>query len=245
MISCMNKTIIASLMLLVPLLLSAQGTRYYRLVKKVHNDVQSTNVSGGQFITFIDDICYESDKKGIGVGHGTLTRNENYSTSTIKTYIGSSYWGKDAVFKFTSDLSVLNVVTEDGDVYLYKCTTAPANVTTCSLIRKNSSSGTTSGGYSSGAVVNVPSQPIYNGSSTTTTMPIKTTPEKKTPVKVWHECSLCRGKRTIVRESSVSTFGQDTQWYCNQCGRNVWRSSGHSHVTCSQCQGQGGYYTTQ
>ena len=27
----------------------------------------STNVSGGQFITFIGDICFESDKKGIGV----------------------------------------------------------------------------------------------------------------------------------------------------------------------------------
>ena len=226
--------------MLAPILLSAQSIHYYKLTKKVHNDVPSTNVSGGQFITFMGDICYESDKKGVGVGHGTLTRNESYSTSTIKTYIGNSYWGNDAVFKFTGDLSILNVVTEDGDVYLYKRTSAPVNVTTCSLIRKKSSSGTTSGGYSSGAVVNVPSQPIYKGSSTTTT-----TPEKKTPVKVWHECSLCRGKRTIVRESSVSTFGQDTQWYCNQCGRNVWRSSGHSHVTCSQCQGQGGYYTTQ
>jgi len=242
----MNKNVAALLALcVIPIFLFSQNTHYYKLTKKVHNDMPSTNVSGGQFITFLGDICYESDKKGIGVGHGTLTRNASYSTSTIKTYIGNSYWGNNAVFKFTSDLSILNVVTEEGDVYLYKRTSTPANVTTCSLIRKKSASGTTSSGYSGGAAVNVPSHPIHNGGSTTTTMPVKTTPEKKTPVKVWHECSLCRGKRTIVRESSVSTFGQDTQWYCNQCGRNVWRSSGHSHVNCSQCQGQGGYYTTQ
>lgn len=225
--------------------INAQNTYYYNQIRIVDNNSTSVSGQGGQFITFVDNICYESNNKGLPVGNGTLKYDLSQKDKDILIYCGNSYWGKNAVFKFTSDLATLNVVTENGDVYLYKRTTAPANVTTCSLIRKNSSSSSSFGEISGGSYPNVPSQPVFNGGGATSTTPIKTTPERNTPTRVWHECGLCHGKRTIVRESSVPTYGQDTQWYCNQCGRNVWRSSGHSHVTCSQCHGQGGYYTTQ
>ena len=83
-------------------------------------------MDGGQFVAFVGDICYEADKKGIGVGHGTLKLNKSYSNSQFKYYMGSSYWGEAATFKFKSDLSVLNVVLENGDVYVYKRQVAPA-----------------------------------------------------------------------------------------------------------------------
>lgn len=231
------------LFLLTELSVTAQNTYYYKLTKKVKDDVTITNVSGGQFITFTDKACYESDKNGYSVQNGKL--DYKYTDGGIKTYVGDSYWGSHSVFLFKNDLSALNVKTSDGEAYVYKRAMPPANVTTCSLIRKNTSSIGSSGGNAGAGYSGMPSQPVINGRGGTSTTPIKTTPGRNTPTRVWHECGLCHGKRTIVRESSVSTYGKDTQWYCNQCGRNVWRSSGHSHVTCSQCSGQGGYYTTQ
>lgn len=52
-------------------------------------------------------------------------------------------------------------------------------------------------------------------------------------------CSLCNGTGKIVRESSIATFGNDTQVYCSVCGRSYFRSTGHSHVTCPTCHGKG------
>ena len=54
-----------------------------------------------------------------------------------------------------------------------------------------------------------------------------------------HTCSLCHGTGKIVKESVVSTFGLDTKVHCDQCGRDYYRSSGHSHITCTQCHGKG------
>ena len=51
---------------------SAQDVRYYKLTKKKENGTISTNVLGGQFITFRGDVCYESNKNGVGVDHGTM-----------------------------------------------------------------------------------------------------------------------------------------------------------------------------
>lgn len=112
----------------------SQNTVYYKLTN-IHDNKSSLKIQGGQFITFIGDICYESDSKGIGVGHGTLTYNPSYSTNSVQRYMGASYWGKDAVYAFNADKSVLNVVLENGMVLVYKRSTPPNGVYTCSLIR--------------------------------------------------------------------------------------------------------------
>lgn len=123
--------------------IKSQTTYYYGLTKKIIDGKVSMSISGGQFISFLNEICYESNKNSIGVGHGTLKLNKSYSDSRFKFYMGNSYWGDAATFKFKSDLSVLNVVLENGDVYVYKRQTAPSSVTTCSLIRKRGSSSVT------------------------------------------------------------------------------------------------------
>ncbi len=244
----MNKFCISFILLFLSIHLSAQNTYYYKLTKKVHNNTPSTKVSGGQFITFMGEICYESDKKGIGVGHGTMTRSGILSSDKIVAYMGESYWGKEATYNFTRDLSILNVVTENGDVYLYKRMAPPAGVTTCSLIKPKASGSGNGGGV---VVSNVPvSQPIgggyYNngggiGGSNGNSGSTSTSQQRTQPVQ--HTCPHCHGNRTIVRENNVATFGNDTQRYCSICGRNYWASSGHSHVTCPQCHGKG-YFTT-
>ena len=215
----------------------AQNVSYYALTKTSRNGAISTNVSGGQFITFMGDICYESNKKGIGVGHGTLKFNTSYSNSNYKVYMGCSYWGQNAIFKFKSDWSALNVVLENGDVYVYKKQTAPPSATTCSLIRgKSSSSGSGSYTSSSSPTYQNNNSGGYNNSGNTGG---NSNTNRNNNSKQRRDCSLCHGKGRIVRNSSVPTYGNDSRVRCNECGGYFMRSSGHSHVTCTQCHGRG------
>lgn len=225
--------------------IKSQTTSYYALAKKKHNGVVSSKVTGGQFITFLSDICYESNRKGIGVGHGTLKFNKGYSNSSYKLYMGNSYWGNSATFKFKSDLSVLNVVLENGDIYVYKRQIAPASAITCSLIRKKGNSSGNGGSYS-------PSYPnngygggynTNNGGSSSSSQRQNTVPSRTQPTK--HTCSLCNGQRRIVKDTYPSLYGQsDYQVKCNECGGYFMRSTGHTHITCPQCHGKG-YFTTE
>ena len=158
--------------------------------------------------------------------------------------MGSSYWGTDAIFKFKYDLSVLNVILENGDTYVYRRLPAPASVTTCSLIRKKENNGGNSGsilpsypnnGYGGGYNTN-------NSGSSSPSLGRNTTPFRKQPTK--HTCSLCNGQRRIVKNTYPSLYGQsDYRIKCNECGGYFMRSTGHTHITCPQCHGKG-YFTT-
>lgn len=237
--SMIRHTMMVMLVLFGITMVSAQDVRYYKLTRKVENGESSTNVSGGQFITFLSDMCFESDNHGVGVNHGTLKRNTAYSNSQYSIYQGSSYWGKDAIFKFNADKSVLNVVLDNGDIYVYKRATAPAGQETCSLIRKPSSSSDNSGG----TVVVTPS-PVYppqnwggydvgssgtynggnsgNGSNGTTTQPKQ------------HRCGLCGGSGEVIENNAIS-FGNTK--YCSKCGKTV--PDSHYHTICPSCKGKG------
>lgn len=238
----MNKVLII-ICLLFCIKSFSQNTYYYKLVKKLQNNKVSPNVDGGQFVAFVGDICYEADKKGIGVGHGTLKLNRSYSNSQFKFYMGSSYWGEAATFKFKSDLSVLNVVLENGDVYVYKRQVAPASATTCSLIRKKGNSSDNSGPYSP-SYHNNGYGGSYNTSGSSSSSQRQNTAHSRTqPTK--HTCSLCNGQRRIVKDTYPSLYGQSNyQVKCNECGGYFMRSTGHTHITCPQCHGKG-YFTTE
>lgn len=221
----------------------AQTVSYYKLTKKVHNGKISMSVSGGQFITFLQDICYESDKKGVGVGHGTLMLNKGYRNGTYKHYMGSSYWGTDATFKFKYDLSVLNVVLENGDTYVYKRQPAPASVTTCSLIRKKEKNSGNSGSFSPSYPNNGYGGGYNSNGSSSSSQRQNTTPARTKPTK--HTCNLCNGQRRIIKDTYPALYGQsDYQVRCSKCGGYFMRSTGHTHITCPQCHGKG-YFTTE
>lgn len=220
---------------------SAQDVRYYKLTRKVENGKSSTNVSGGQFITFVSDMCFESNKNGVGVNHGTMTRNSAYSNSEYTTYQGSSYWGKNADFKFNADKSVLNVVLNNGDVYVYKRGTAPAGQTTCSLIRNSSSGG---GGTNVGGFIPQPVYPNlpYNPTPTPqpTPSPSQPTPTP-TPQPSQIKCSLCNGTGKVAKNTYPPQFGSNTDYKvrCPECGEEHLKSDGHVHVSCPNCHGRG------
>lgn len=215
-------------------MVSAQDVRYYKLTKKKENGSVSSNVSGGQFITFRGDVCYESNKNGVGVDHGTMQRNDNYSNSQYLVYQRKSgsgcYWGKDATFKFTADKSELNVVLENGDVYAYERTTAPVGQETCSLIRKKG------GGVGGGNIVVTPQPtiidpyiPVSSPTPTSTPMP------NPTPQPKQHKCGLCGGSGRVATTDGVPSFGNTK--YCSECGKTV--PDNHYHTTCPSCKGKG------
>lgn len=217
-------------------LVSAQDIRFYKLIRMVENGISSTDVSGGQFITFIGNICYESDMKGIGIGYGDMKRNNNYSTSEYSTYQGVSYWGYDAVFKFNADKSVLNVVIDKDNYYIYKRATAPAGQETCSLIRKKAT--TNQGG--GGSEIVVPPTPIvvdpYNPTPMPTPQPTPTPkPTPPTPQKT-HKCGLCNGTGRTIKNNGTNLGG--TKW-CGECGKTV--PDYHYHSNCESCGGKGNW----
>lgn len=235
----MNKTCVITFFLLFAVNIYSQ-TYYYKLTKKIEAGNVYTNTAGGQFITFLGNTCYESDKDGISVGNGKLKFEKDFSNKLL-IYLGSSYFGNNVKFKFTQDRNLLNVETVDGRIYVYKKQPAPSSVTTCSLIRKKGSSGSGSG-Y-------IPINPVtsydgtYSGTGTTTT-PIQNenTTNKRQQIK--YTCSLCHGKRRIVKDTYPALYGtKDYQVRCNECGGYFLRSTGHTHITCPQCHGKG-YFTT-
>ena len=231
------------MLLILSTMASAQDVRYYKLTRKLEDGKSSTNVSGGQFITFVSDMCFESNKNGVGVGHGTMTKNKAYSDSDYTTYQGSSYWGKKADFKFNLDKSVLNVVLDNGDVYVYKRATAPAGQETCSLIRK-------SGGGGGGSVVVTPQPTLvdpYNPTPTPTPTP-DPNPDPN-PRKLVYEtvkCTRCNGSGKMPYDTYPPMFGQpDYDVWCSICGRYYKKSRGHTHVDCPECKGSGSVTKTR
>lgn len=215
--------------------LTAQETYFFKLSRTVDPDKRSnTNVSGGQFITFIDNICYESDKKGMGVGHGSLILNKSYSSNTFYVYMGESYWGNKASFKFNSDKSVLNVILDDGTVYVYKRSTPPANVTTCSLIKGKTSSGGAPPANNP-VPAYTPHPPINNGSGSVPSKILKTK-----EIRYQEDCPVCKGKKTIVQNTYPATFGTNLpDVWCSECGRYFSADVGHTHRQCNHCRGTG------
>lgn len=221
MISLRNKRFILTILVLLCMTFaSAQNVHYYKLTSKVEKGKSSSNVSGGQYITFIADICYESNKKGISVGHGNMTRNKNYSTLEYTTYFGSSYWGDDvASFKFNADKSVLKVVVDKDNYYIYKRATAPAGQETCSLIRKKTP--TEQGGGGGGEIV-VPPTPIVVNPNNPTLSTTPTPTPTPTPGPKMKDCPTCHGSGR-----------------CNNCNGHKVRLVMGQYVDCTNCNRTG------
>jgi len=166
-------------------------TRYYKQIKIVTKDKkEQTGNSSGQFITFNDNGCYDSDKSGYTVNNGFLKFGK--STSERVYYSGSSYWGQ-AMYIFMENYGRLNIVIEDSGVtYVYVLATPPANVFTSALIKVNEKTST----------------------ATTTYPPPTTTTTEKT----WHNCGCCNGTGNCRNHRCVG--GKQQCGTCGGVGRH-------------------------
>ena len=71
-------------------------------------------------------------------------------------------------------------------------------------------------------------------------------PVDPTGKKVWNECSVCKGKKRMVIDTNPAMYGaSDYQVRCNECGGYFMKSTGHSHIDCQGCHGEGGYWVTK
>ena len=209
-------------------------TYYYKLEKIVKNGVQNNKVSGGQFITFTDKCCYESDKDGFSVNHGKL--EYRYTQNSIKVYIGGSYWGSSSVFLFPSDLSALNVKVNDKETYVYKRTTPSANVETYSLVRKSGpQTNEGSGGYYS-STYSTPAQPIFSQGGFNDSKYSSDKPQRNKTVNEKRMCPACNGKGTYERNDSGYGLAKYKK-RCSVCSYEYWNNIHHWHATCPTCYG--------
>lgn len=217
---------------------AAQTTSYYQLKEIVHNDNVDRNCTGGQFITFVGNICFDSDKAGKSVGNGQLFLDR--TATGRKTYMGSSYHGR-VKYKFSYDLSQFEIEINPYHRYVYVKATPPTGVTTSSLIKRSSSGG---GSYvpqtppvygpDPGPVYNPqPQQPSSSGvSSSTPTAPAE--PRK-------FRCPQhCQNGRIAVTDDSVASFGMPSvRKHCDECGFNYSTPTVHYHMQCPTCHGTG------
>lgn len=184
-------------------------TYYYKLTSIVKNGTTQRNVSGGQFITFENTICQETNNKGFPVGNGYLQR----SPQNANKYVGESYWGQNTVFTFSADKSSLKVSAPSGQVYNYTRSSAPAGVTTCSLIAsgKNNSPSTSSQPQSTGGTYK--------------------------PTEVWETCFSCHGTGKCTVSDCVN--GVLVYWVNNDRRTTVCGGCNGSGK-CATCHGSGG-----
>ena len=235
MISWRIKTILSVFLFTLCSNYSQGETLYYKLTRQIrHNQSYSLEKRIGQFITFVGDMCYESDKLGNGVGHGELTLNRNFSDRNKTAYQGGCYFGKSAVYFFNPDKSTLNVVLEDGTIYVFKRATCPSNTKTCSLIRKPST--THSSGPNNFPVYNYSTDNYLNSNNQQHTG--SSTYQNKVERR---KCSYCKGGRIEKNDNAPANFGiERPQQRCNECGK--WynpNTVNHYHTQCNHCGGTG------
>lgn len=218
-----------SALLFLSVTINAQTTYYYKMTKKILNGQSSTNVSGGQFISFVDSRCYESDKDGYSVNNGVLKYEYTNSANGIILYVGNSYWGASS-FLFSSDKKKLNVKVSENEVYVYQQAPAPSGQLTCSLIRNHSTSVPPAIGGELPIIVDS-SIPSSSGGGTVDT---PTTREQK-------DCPSCFGGKCTAGHGYGGM--SDAKMHCNGTGRCGWcNGNGYVYVgtktqTCSACGG--------
>lgn len=238
MISSKIKSIFVLVSLLLNISLSAQNVHYYKLTRKIEKSVSSRDVSGGQFINFVGNICFECNRDGLNVGHGHLTKNNSYSNSEKTTYMGSSYWGESTSFIFNADRSVLNVVLDNGDVYIYKRATPPAGVTTCSLIRKVERNPNNDFTPTPAPTPYPPNPYTPTPTPTPNPTPDPPTPNPVQPHQVTKDCNLCHG-------SGKCPTCNGKHWYYGIGGSVVTCPNCTPNGACSSCGGSGKKTTTE
>lgn len=236
----MNRIIFCILCVIIQHTLYAQTfeTIYYKHTKKISNGIEKTDVSGGQFITFSKDKCYDSDSEGFEIGNGVLKLTDQ--SNGIVTYSGQTYWG-NAIYAFKSDKSVLNIVVSDKEIYVYKRASPPYGLTTSTLIKGANSNvnsvtpnSAVTPAYSTYAPSYNPVQPSYGSPSSGT----NSYQQQKTTVR--NKCQYCNGSGEIIQHEYVPTYGTNgTRVYCSKCNQSWSAGTVHSHHTCRHCNGLG------
>ena len=188
---------------------------------------QSLCINTGEYTSDIGDFTFEAEfYDDYIIVAGSKCKYSYTKADGRKVYYSgiansSSFWIVDANYNMSYET---NLPTPGVGMLTFINTVSKGETT---MPHQNVGGNYTGGNYNSNT---------SSGSRSTST--------RSTTQPTRHTCPLCHGRGTIVRTSTIATYGKDTQRYCSTCGRNYWTSSGHSHVTCSQCHGKG-YFETR
>jgi hypothetical protein len=202
-------------------------TAYYKQTGIVRNNVKTAGDNTGQFITFTRMGCYDSNNQGYEVGNGFLAYQK--LENNIHAYYGKSYWGEKTSYFFSADFGKINIQTQDGIIYVYEKTTAPAGITTCAKIyqpppppeRQEERVGIIDNSQTT-VINNNPSTDTWNN-------------QQQAVQPVYGNCPSCQGKGNRV-EYLNATSGATRSVWCAECRQSL---SPHTHRRCDRCRGTG------
>lgn len=213
-------------MLFVVESLKAQRCYFYSLkyVRVGQENMRPPSMTG-IYVTFPPGkegkyICYDSDCEGYAVD-GSYKLDYEGSNQNVYSYYGWTYWGM-AHYNFSADYSLLNVVDEIGNTYVFYRTdgTQPSS-TYYSVTESRTNSKCDGITISSG-------NPNSSGISS---------PGERTKRTVRVKCNFCNGSGISWSEKvySPNYTGSDERQWCNRC--NAWGIP-HTHIDhrCTICK---------
>ena len=153
-------------LLLVGQTLMAQHCYFYSLkYVRVGQENVKPPFAAGMYVTFPASkegkyICYDSDREGYAVA-GSYKLDYVGSNRNAYSYYGWTYWGK-AHYNFSADYSLLNVVDEIGNTYVFHRTNGTQPTSTYYSVMD--SRANTNGGGTGGTTI-IPGNPNSSGIS--------------------------------------------------------------------------------
>lgn len=207
-------------------------TAYYSQTKIVRGGTSTTNTSGGQYITFADNVVYESDRDGYQVNNSKLEfwKSEN----GIIYYKGRSYWGTGTIFAFNNDKSIMNVFSQDGTKYVYRKSVAPSSQFTCSLIRSQGSNQSANNTFPTRS-----SSYSHNVESSNSNLESQSKSACTKEVHHKEKCWNCNGTGRVIQYISVTDYNAWDKKWCDECQSYYTPSTAHIHKNCKYCNGSG------
>lgn len=205
----------------------AKETVFYKLVPKK----SSVKATGGQFITFIGDQCFDSNNVGVSVYNGKLKKNLYQSTAEKIIYTGTSFYGTNSKYIFTNNKKNLCIVAPNGETYQYIESVAPKGQRTCTLIKGNS---TSNDDYSETYY------PQNHSNQHSNSFPSLTTHQGTSPIQKSTTDQNRNQRKKCLYTGAGDKLHCGGDGKCSRCGGDgLMNGFGINNVKCSQCNGSG------
>ena len=216
-------------LLLVGQTLMAQHCYFYSLkYVRVGQENVKPPFAAGMYVTFPAGkdgkyICYDSDRDGYATD-ASYKLDYVGSNRNACSYYGWTYWGQ-AYYNFSTDYSLLNVIDELGNVYVFNRANGTQSQSTYYSVTDSRNNPNDRGG---GGTVIISGNSHPSGTSSS---------GGKTKRIVRVKCSYCNGTGISWSEKVYlpNYTGADERQWCSKC--NAWGIP-HKHIDhrCTVCR---------
>ncbi len=217
----------------------AQSERldYYQHVKTVYSNGRTENLSGSN-VQFVKRTrqngkarCYDATSSGLDHLNGTLFFSGKRGSNEV--YQGRSYWGDDATYQFDDNRGYLNVKDKNGNIYVFRCASAPSGRTRSSYINPKGSVD----GWDAVAEWNKIHTPVSTYESASgSSSGSNSRATKSSTSRSSGTCSYCHGAKRVRAHVGVGGYGvNNTKKKCQTCGEWYYISNDHWHA-CPYCK---------